>query len=114
MSDPDTRPLKRTRLSTDDSTDSGPSGSSSTYSNLHRHSEIWYDDGNLILVARETAFRIYRGLIAGQASVFLVLFASSCSSPDEFFEGCPIIRLSDSPHDLVHLLRVLLPQSRIQ
>ena len=114
MSSPDARPLKRTRLSTDDHTGGGPSGSSSTSSHLHRHPEIWYDDGNLVLVAHDTAFRIYRGLIAGQSSVFSDLFASSSSSPDESFEGCPVIHLSDSPQDLAHLLRVLLPQSRIQ
>ena len=117
MSDPDTRPLKRVRLSTGDPTDSrsDPLGSSSiSSSDLSRHPEIWYDDGNLVLVARETAFRIYRGLIAGQSTVFADLFVSSTSSPHETFEGCPVIHLSESPQDLVHLLRVLLPKSRIQ
>ncbi|PIL26504.1 hypothetical protein GSI_12262 [Ganoderma sinense ZZ0214-1] len=117
MADPNTRPLKRARIATDGPADSqsNPSGSSisTSSSNLHRHPEIWYDDGNLVLVARETAFRIYRGLIAGQSTVFSDLFASSTSSPDETFEGCPVIHVSDSPHDLVLLLRVLLPQSRI-
>ena len=117
MSDPEPRPLKRTRLSADDPTDSRsiPSVSSpASSSNLNRHPEIWYEDGNLVLVARETAFRIYRGLIAAQSTVFSDLFASSTSSPDEMFEECPVIHLSDSPQDLTHLLRVLLPQSRIQ
>ncbi len=116
MSDPDTRPLKRTRLSTDDLaySQSQPSSSASTSSNLNRHPEIWYNDGNIVLVAGATAFRIYRGLIAGQSTVFSDLFASSTSSLDEIFEGCPVIHLSDSPYDLAHLLRVLLPQSRIQ
>ncbi|PIL26498.1 hypothetical protein GSI_12256 [Ganoderma sinense ZZ0214-1] len=115
MSDPDTRPSKRTRLSTDDRADPQSSSSSSSSflsSNLRRHPEIWYDDGNLVLVAGQTAFRIYRGLIAGQSTIFSDLFSSSSSSPDETFEGCPVIHLSDSPQDLVHFLRVLLPQSR--
>ncbi|PIL26499.1 hypothetical protein GSI_12257 [Ganoderma sinense ZZ0214-1] len=116
MSDLDARPWKRTRLSTADFADpqSGPSASSSTSSsNLRRHPEIWYDDGNLVLVAGQFAFRIYRGLIAGQSTVFSDLFASSTSSLDETFEECPVIHLFDSPQDLVHLLRILLPQSRI-
>ena len=119
MSDPDvpeTRPLKRTRLSADDSTGSQihPSGPSSTSSSTLRwHPEIWFDDGNIVLVARETAFRIYRRLLAGQSTVFSDMFASSTSSPDETFDGCPVVHLSDSPHDLAHL-RVLLPKSHIQ
>ncbi|KAI1795288.1 hypothetical protein LXA43DRAFT_882184, partial [Ganoderma leucocontextum] len=72
-----------------------------------RHPEIWFDDGNIVLVAHKTAFRIYGGLLAGQSTVFSDMFASS--SPDETFEGCPVVHLSDSPPDLVHLLRVLLP-----
>ncbi|KAI1795320.1 hypothetical protein LXA43DRAFT_1090970 [Ganoderma leucocontextum] len=121
MSDLDvleTRPSKRTRLSADDPADSHhPPGSSSTSSSgsrkPQRHPEIWFDDGNIVLVARETAFRIYRGLLAGQSTVFSDMFVSSTSSPDETFDGCPVVHLSDSPHDLAHLLRVLLPQSRI-
>ena len=77
-------------------------------------SDIWFSDGNIVLVARETAFRIYRRLLAGQSTVFSDMFASSTSSPDETFDGCPVVHLSDSPHDLAHLLRVLLPKSHIQ
>ena len=72
---------------------------------------MWFDDGNIVLVASdsEIAFRIYRGLLAAQSTVFSDMFASSTSSPDETFDGCPVVYLSDSPYDLAHLLRVLLP-----
>nr|VWP01111.1 Uncharacterized protein [Ganoderma boninense] len=116
MCDSDVRPLKRTRHSTDDHADSqGPSLASFSVPspNLKRHPEIWYDNGNLVLVARETAFRIYRGLITGQSTVFSDLFISSTSCAEETFEGCPVIHVSDSPQDLAHLLRVLLPRSHI-
>lgn len=112
-----TRPLKRTRLSTDYTADSQrhlSSSSSTSSSGLHRHPEIWYDDGNIVLIAGATAFRIYRGLLAGQSTVFSDMFSSSISNPDEMFDGCPVVHLSDSPHDLAHLLHLLLPKSHIQ
>ena len=121
MSDaPDTRPAKRTRLSGDpqDSTAGSSSESSDSPTTIKprfkQHAEFWFDDGNIVLVARRVAFRIYRGLLASQSTVFSDMFASSSSSADETFEGCPVVQLTDSPCDLAHLLRALLPKSRIQ
>ncbi len=31
---------------------------------LRRHEEFWLDDGTIVLVAQDTAFRVYRGLLA--------------------------------------------------
>ena len=110
------RPAKRIKFSDDGLSHSTP-GHSITSSSSHlrvqqRHPEIWFNDGNIVLVAgdSEIAFRIYRGLLDAQSTVFSDLFASSTSSPDETFDGCPVVYLSDSPNDLVHLLRVLHQQ----
>ena len=73
---------------------------------------LWFDDGNIVLVARNTAFRIYRGLIASQSTVFSDMLVSSCASADETFDGCPTVQLSDSPEDLTHFLRALVPCSQ--
>ena len=79
---------------------------------LDQHEEFWFADGNLILVARETAFRIYHGLLTVQSQVFDDMFASASSSTHESLDGCPVVHLSDTPEDLAHLLHVLLPTSR--
>ena len=120
----DTRPSKRTRLSGDPSSEkkqdsSLPSRLSSTakpQAPFKQAPEFWFDDGNIILVAwpRRVAFRIYRGLLASQSTIFSDMFASSSSNAEETFQGCPVVQLSDSHHDLSHLLGVLLPKSRIQ
>ncbi|PIL26470.1 hypothetical protein GSI_12228 [Ganoderma sinense ZZ0214-1] len=112
----DTRPTKRTRLSGDPPPDRGKDSSrSSSKPQFKPAAEFWFDDGNVILVAspRRVGFRIYRGLLASQSTIFSDMFASSSASPEETFQGCPVVQLSDSYHDLSHLLRVLLPKSRI-
>ncbi|KAI1792548.1 hypothetical protein LXA43DRAFT_325643 [Ganoderma leucocontextum] len=73
--------------------------------------EFWLEDGNIVLFSGDTAFRIYRGLLAAQSSVFADTFTAASSKADETYQGCPVIHLSESPEDLRHFLRVLLPKS---
>ncbi|KAM5539620.1 hypothetical protein V8D89_006729 [Ganoderma adspersum] len=109
MTDND-RPLKRARLSSTEPHSSPPQPPTSHFK--CQHSEFWLPDGNIILVANNAvAFRVYRGLLAAQSTVFEDMFVSSTSSADELFDGCPVVQLTDSSEDLTHLLRVLLPKS---
>nr|VWO99000.1 Fungal_trans domain-containing protein [Ganoderma boninense] len=95
---------------------SGPTTSSTQplcgpLAGMNRHPEFWLDDGNLILVAgRETAFRIYTGLLASQSEVFANMFTVASSSADEAYEGCPVVPVYDTPVEFAHLLRVLIPK----
>ncbi len=79
-----------------------------------RDAEFWFDDGNLVLITTPptVTFRVYRGLLAAQSEVFAGMFAGSSSQDAESYHGCPIVQLSDSPQDLRHLLRVLLPTTK--
>ena len=79
-----------------------------------RHDEFWIDDGNLILVAKQnTAFRIYRGLLAAQSTVFADMLAAASSDPAaRLIDGCPVLEVSDTPVELAHFLRVILPKSQ--
>ena len=106
----DARPQKRNRTS---SSHERPGESAPTPSSvgLKRSEEFWLQDGNLVLVAGNVAFRVYRGLLAAQSEVFEGLFASATPATGEMFQGCPVVHLSDSPEDLVRLLRVLLPMT---
>ncbi|KAH9856112.1 hypothetical protein C2E23DRAFT_810121 [Lenzites betulinus] len=79
---------------------------------FERDTEFWLDDGSLILIAQTTGFRVYRGLLASQSEVFRDMFDSANPSTGDRFEDCPVVHLSDSPQDLRHLLRVIVPTSQ--
>ncbi|KAL1946218.1 hypothetical protein VTO73DRAFT_15345 [Trametes versicolor] len=81
-------------------------------SKLARDTDTWLEDGNIVLVAGTRAFRVYKGLLAAQSSMFADMFFASRPQADELFEGCPVVRLSDSPEELKHLLDVLIPNVR--
>ena len=122
MPTPDARPTKRTRtdalaelpagLVSGTPLDSRQGLSQPVLKQLQRDQEFWLADGNLVIVAEDTAFRVYRGLLAAQSTVFANMFATVASpTADEVFDGCPVVRLFDSSHDLRHLLRTLLPKT---
>ncbi|EIW56917.1 uncharacterized protein TRAVEDRAFT_128370 [Trametes versicolor FP-101664 SS1] len=83
-----------------------------------RDEEFWYDDGTIILVAGNVEFRVYKGILAENSSVFRDMFslpqppilAESSDAPSPG-DGCPIVHLSDSPEDLRHILRVYTPRT---
>ena len=75
--------------------------------------QFWFEDGNVILVARDARFKVYKGLLAAQSPVFGDLFACA-SHAEETYEGCPVVRLTDAPEDLKCLLGYLLPTTCVR
>ncbi|KAI1795393.1 hypothetical protein LXA43DRAFT_40087 [Ganoderma leucocontextum] len=73
--------------------------------------EFWFEDGTVILVARDVEFRVYKGVLAGLSSVFKALFADrghamrNIRMDEEQALLCPVVHVSESPEDLRHLLR---------
>ncbi|OCH85374.1 hypothetical protein OBBRIDRAFT_798257 [Obba rivulosa] len=76
-------------------------------SNVIRSEEFWYPDGSVVLVAGNTTFRVYQGLLSQHSVVFRDMFTIPQPEIAEKMDGCPIVRLSESPQELVHVLRVL-------
>ncbi len=72
--------------------------------------EFWFEDGTVILVARDIDFRVYEGLLAGLSPVFRHLFTESqelisvCMRDGQTL-SCPVVHVADAPEDLRHLLR---------
>ncbi|KAI1795348.1 hypothetical protein LXA43DRAFT_38340 [Ganoderma leucocontextum] len=75
---------------------------------LARSADFWLDDGNLILLAGETAFRVYKGILTKNSGVFADMFAAGSADATESFDGCPVVRLSDDPEDLGDFLQHLM------
>ncbi|RDX41315.1 hypothetical protein OH76DRAFT_1364818, partial [Lentinus brumalis] len=96
------RPPKRPRVDSD----------SATAKPWIADSQVWFDDGNVILVAEEVAFRVYKGALAQFSNVFRALFSLPAPETDphgsrndaEQFDNVPVVHLADSHVDIKHLL----------
>lgn len=67
--------------------------------------ELWFDDGNLVLAAGGTAFRVYKGILAKSSPVL----ADVLSEPQpEKCEGCDVLHLrGDDPVDVARVLELI-------
>jgi len=83
-------------------------------SEIRPDDEIWYDDGNIVLVVQErVAFRVHRGVLAENSHVFHDMFSIPQPLQDsELFDGCPLVHLSDTADDVRQLLRMLYRSRR--
>ncbi|KZP11464.1 hypothetical protein FIBSPDRAFT_837642 [Athelia psychrophila] len=69
---------------------------------------VWFEDGNVILEAENTKFKVHRGILAANSPVFHDMFSlPQPSSGENFVEGCPVVHLSDSGMDVMHILQAI-------
>ncbi|KAJ7729964.1 hypothetical protein B0H16DRAFT_1586082 [Mycena metata] len=67
-------------------------------------SDVWFEDGTVVLQAETTLFRVYRGVLAAQSPIFRDTFAIPQPPTPETYEGCPLVVLPDAPGELRYFL----------
>ena len=73
-----------------------------------KHPEFWFEDGNIILVAQDVEFKVYKCPLIKQSPVFRDML-SLPQGPDSALEGAlPVVHLSDHPHDIKWLLECVV------
>ncbi|KZP11085.1 hypothetical protein FIBSPDRAFT_913674 [Athelia psychrophila] len=72
-------------------------------------SDIWYDDGNVILQAEGVQFKVHKSILAQSSSVFQDMFSfpQPSTTDTEMAEGCPIVHLSDSAEEVRYVLQAI-------
>lgn len=94
VSGPEQRSSKRRRTEADDSP-------------IVRCEELWFDDGNLVIQAGDTQYRVHRSILSKKSVFFNDLKAvaqSSTTSAEGTVEGCPVIELQDDVESVEYML----------
>ncbi|KAI1787705.1 hypothetical protein LXA43DRAFT_683603 [Ganoderma leucocontextum] len=97
---------KRTRL--EDSEEDG--NLSLPTSSIPKDDDVWLSDGSIVVVAADkVAFRVHKSLLSLRSEIFRDLFSlpNVDAATAEVMDGCPVVRVSDSPEDIRRLFLVL-------
>ncbi|KAI1795347.1 hypothetical protein LXA43DRAFT_992392, partial [Ganoderma leucocontextum] len=119
MTDSDSRSTKRRRTSTSSPAlvivaPGDPSEPAKDQETFTRHADFWLEDGNLVLLAGATAFRVFRSILVKKSAVFADMVAAGSADATETFDDCPVVRLPDDPEDLRDFLQYLMPCSALR
>lgn len=72
-----------------------------------RYPDLWFEDGNIVLVAGNCGFRIHRSILTRKSEVMRDLFSLAQPLGGETFEDCPVVRLMDDSSLLAAFLDIL-------
>ncbi|TCD60087.1 hypothetical protein EIP91_010764 [Steccherinum ochraceum] len=75
-----------------------------------KSTEVWFDDGNIILVAGGEGFRIFRGILAQQSPIFadmLKVPQPTATSGEIMYDGCPVVFMPDTALETKHFMKAL-------
>ncbi|KAF7299353.1 BTB domain-containing protein [Mycena indigotica] len=77
---------------------------------IERSPDFWFDDGNIVLQAGPTQFRVAKSMLSRHSSVFRDMFSLPNPTSESTVEGCPVVVLAgDTNTDWKHLLAVMYP-----
>ena len=84
-----------------------------------RDEEFWFKDGTVTLVAGNTEFKVYKGILETHSPVFADMFslpqprnsAIVTRHSEAVSNTSDVVHLDDSPEDLRHILRALMPNT---
>jgi hypothetical protein len=75
---------------------------------VKRSPDVWFEDGTIILEAESIQFKVYKGILAANSTVFNdMLVVGSTPENNEMVEGCPVVHVFDSALDMKHFLKAL-------
>ncbi|KAI0785976.1 hypothetical protein C8Q75DRAFT_808767 [Abortiporus biennis] len=85
--------------------------SSDTQRKIDRHPDLWFPDGTVVIVADNTGFCVYAGILSRYSIMLKSMVSGFGEGLDEpempRYEGRPKLRLYDTPEDLALFLKVM-------
>ncbi|KAF9524117.1 hypothetical protein CPB83DRAFT_774388 [Crepidotus variabilis] len=96
-----TRAAKRSRTESEDAEPENTTRVAYTPS-----TDFWFEDGNIIIVAGNTGYRVHSSMLARHSSVFRDMLKLPPSDDEELEGNCPVVPLFDNAGDLERILSV--------
>ncbi|KAF7353922.1 BTB domain-containing protein [Mycena venus] len=83
----------------------------STPSRSQRVEALWFEDGNIVIQAGNSQYRVYRGVLAARSPVFQDMLSFPQPPESELVDGCPVVRLPDNEGEVTSFLSAIFGSS---
>ena len=75
---------------------------------LVRHPSLWFEDGNIIIQAERTLFKVFKSVLSRESHFFKDMFSlPQPTTLSDIYESCPLLRVHESADDFSVLLRAV-------
>ena len=94
-------PSKKRKLETE--TENKPPPSLEDNIDIAKDAKLWFEDGNIVLIAENHPFKIHKGVLAAKSDFFSGMFSlpqPQTLEESERFDGIPTMHLSDKWQDV--------------
>jgi len=78
---------------------------------IKKSSEYWFDDGNIILQAGTTVYRVHSSILIRHSKVFKHMF-STPKPHGKQIDGCPVTVLTDKEADIENMMSIFYDSNK--
>ena len=87
---------------------SPPKKTTKTSSVGNHFTELWFNDGNIVITTQHDAFKIHAGFVSTHSRILRNKVNEVMSATtQERYDGCPVLRLTKETGDFTRLLLVI-------
>lgn len=61
---------------------------------------VWFADGNIVLKAGTSLFKVYQGILCRESQLFKDIFSLPQPTAEETYEGCRMLTVHESAEDM--------------
>ncbi|TFK53954.1 hypothetical protein OE88DRAFT_1732693 [Heliocybe sulcata] len=90
-----------------DTADDTANGGSGAEVGVTKSKDLWFDDGNIVIQAESTVFKVHRSILALNSAVFKDMFAVAQPEDGEQFADCPLVNVQDESDAMSHFLKAM-------
>jgi len=74
---------------------------------IERVSDLWFEDGGLVIQADQCYFKIFKGMLTARSSVFKTILDEGPTTTKRCVDGCHLLQVSDSAADMTYFLKAI-------
>lgn len=75
---------------------------------IQRHESLWFEDGNVVLVAEDrVGLKLHKSVLSRHSALLKDMFSLPQLANSSSLDGCPVVHINDSISEMTSFLSVI-------